>query len=165
MISYEESTTLEGPFANPESLDTIVEFYRLNGYEIRDGDENSDGAIRHVVLERGATSKGWWWSSNTARLRSKVEATLRDGAIRLRYEVDRPGQPLTKHDRKFWRREMRAAVNLARNPNRRPGDLRHEAAVRAEHLRRRLLSYGIWGVLYLLGFVVVVRMFATGGGT
>lgn len=164
MVSYEESRTIPGPFASPAPLESVVEFYRINGYELRDMNENPDEGSPEAVLERGETSDGWW-SSNTARLPSRVRVTLKADQLELRYQVDQPGQPLTENDRKFWKREMRAAANQARNPNRRPVDLRHEAAVRAEHLRRRILSYGIWILIYLLGFVVVVKLFTDAGGS
>jgi len=164
MNTYEEIRSVPGPFPGGAPLECTVEFYRANGYALREMAADSDRNARRAVLERGQASTGWW-SSNTARLPSRVEINYRDGELEIRYRVDDPGQPLTENDRDFWRREMRAAANQARNPNRRPVDLRHEAAKSAEHVRRRLLSYGIWAVLYLLIFVVLVNVFTNGAST
>jgi hypothetical protein len=191
MATFSTEKTIEGPFTTSTPIDDLIDFYLANGYRpVYDATAPSEGtdqtplgephdqpieapdeqpfelpdpeATDAVTLEvaRGRESAGWW-SSDMTRLPVRVQALRRDGEIQLRYEVDTTGQVLTEEDRDFWTDELRAAMRYLRNPARRPPDLRHEEAKRAEQIRRRMLSYGIWGAIIAFLFVLLVNRFVT----
>ena len=191
MATFSTQKTLEGPFSTSAPIDDLIDFYLANGYRpVYDATASSESAdapplgepndqpvelpdeepfdlpdpeeADEVTLEvaRGREAAGWW-SSNMTRLPVRVQALRRNGEIQLRYEVDTTGQHLTDEDRDFWTDEIRAAMRYLRNPSRRPPDLRHEEAKRAEQIRRRMLSYGIWGAIIAFVFVLLVNRFVT----
>lgn len=165
---YTTQRQLDGPFETSVPIQKLTEFYRANGYELVDvegGSPEDSGAPekgsraknRTAEFKRGEPSAGWW-SSNMTHLPTTVRARHTSEGVEIEYKVDASGQHLTSDDRNFWERELRAAANYLRNPSRRPRDLRHEEAKRAEQLRRRMLSYGIWGAIFAFVLIVVVKL-------
>jgi len=156
----------EGPFRADTPMKRLIEFYRANGYELVDeridDDRISDHPGESVVMARGNSQAGWW-SSDMTKLSSRVEAyrNTDEQTLALEYQVDTSGQHLTESDRQFWDREMQAAFDHLRNPSRTPRDLRHEEAKRAERIRRRILSYGIWGAIITFLLIVLVNVLTT----
>lgn len=168
MATYATDRVVEGPFTASDPLDVLAEFYRDNGYdyaadttsqvESAPDAEGSDGEV--LVFQRGRESAGWW-SSNMTELSTRVELARQGDAIEISYQVDVTGQHLTEEDRQFWRHEIAAAVDHLRHPSRSPRDLRHEESKRAERIRRRMLSYGIWGAILAFLLVVLLDMMAS----
>lgn len=184
MAEYTNSETLDGPFGAENPLDPLVEFYRTNGYLIEEWSENpsdaadsddaesseasdtseaSDDDARspaissgEVRLSRGEPNAGWW-SSDMTDLSAEVHATYESGTLEIDCTVDVTGQKLSEDDRAFWQRELDAATEYVRHPHRTPRDLRHEEEKRAEKLRRRALSYGIWGAVVAFVLVVLIN--------
>lgn len=107
-------------------------------------------------LSRGRHDTGWW-SSDMTKLHAEVTAVYRSDSLEIDYEVDVSGQRLTEDDRAFWDRELDAAAEYVMHPHRTPRDLRHEEAKRAEELRRRMLTYGIWGAIIAFFLVIAVN--------
>lgn len=167
MTIHSTQRQLDGPFKTSVPVEKLAEFYRANGYELLevvdpDSDEDSDAnePDRVAQFERGET-EARWWSSDMSRLPTRVEVRRENDGLTIEYEVDVTGQHLTDADRDFWEREIQAAGNFLRNPSRRPRDLRHEEAKRAEQLRRRFLSYGIWAAIIAFLMVVLIKLMTT----
>ena len=185
MSTYVTEQTIEGPFPSSTPLEDLVDFYRANGYrvlyetnpspnplthdqpdaqedqahnEVDSADPEAEQPFEATKLSRGHDTAGWW-SSNMTRLPTRIDVRPSEQAIEIRYEVDTTGQRLTEEDRDFWSQELRAAAQYLRNPSRQPRDLRHEEAKRAEQIRRRMLSYGIWGAIIAFFLVLLVNRF------
>ncbi len=163
MATYSTTQTLENSFEGTDPIERLAEFFRTNGYFRRDDELPDDGAgddepdRQHAVFVRGQSAAGWW-ASNMTKLPTRVEVDRRGERLDITYEIDVTGQHFTDEDRDFWQRELEAACEYLRNPSRTPRDLRHEEAKRAERIRRRMLSYGIWGAIAAFVLIVLVKL-------
>ncbi len=164
MSTYSTQRSMEGPFRPADPLEPLTEFFHYNGYRRKyseepndPGDTDADEAPDERIFVRGRTAANWW-ASNMTKLPTRVEIRRDDDALEISYEVDVTGQHLTDDDRDFWRRELDAACEYLRNPSRTPRDLRHEEAKRAERIRRRMLSYGIWGAVGAFLIILLLKL-------
>jgi hypothetical protein len=160
MSTYSTQRSVEGPFRPSDPLEPLTDFYHQNGYRRKYGEEpdnlDETGADQRGFV-RGRTAANWW-TSNMTKLPTRVEIRRDDDALEITYEVDVTGQHFTEEDRDFWRSELDAACEYLRNPSRTPRDLRHEEAKRAERIRRRMLSYGIWGAVGAFLMVLLLKL-------
>jgi hypothetical protein len=165
MSTYSTQRRVEGPFRSADPLDPLTEFYHQNGYRRKyreetdavDDRDAADGQSVERVFTRGHTAANWW-ASNMTKLPTRVEIRRDETALEITYEVDVTGQHFTDEDRDFWRRELDAACDYLQNPSRTPRDLRHEEAKRAERIRRRMLSYGIWGAVGAFLIILLLKL-------
>lgn len=166
MSHHRETVHIDGPFERDAPIERLAAFYRANGYEvIADDEERPDDNVdteldegrRSVQLRRGKRGASWW-TSNMARLFTRVEATRVEHAIRITYEIDVTGQLLNENERSFWRREARQAGYYAQGARSEPQDLREHEARRARNQRRSRLSYALWGALSFFIFFIVLGM-------
>ena len=162
MGTHSTERVVEGPFRPSDPGETLLEFYRRNGYDyavpVEADDPGEDVADDDsLTLVRGRPAAGWW-SSDMTKLPTRVEIEPHDQQIRIHYDIDVTGQHLTEEDRRFWEREIGAAIEYLHHPNRSPRDLRHEEAKRAEQIRRRMLSYGIWGGVIAFLLILLMNM-------
>lgn len=160
MSTYSTQRKVEGPFRPADPLEPLTEFYHHNGYRRKYADEPDDlggDDVEVRIFVRGRTAANWW-ASNMTKLPTRVEIRRDDDALRITYEVDVTGQHFTDEDQDFWRRELDAACEYLRNPSRTPRDLRHEEAKRAERIRRRMLSYGIWGAVGAFLMILLLKL-------
>lgn len=164
MKTYTTDRTEEGPFRAEAHLERLIEFFRANGYDLLESDtepaDDDSRAPRDTAVFVRGESEASWWSSDMTKLSSRVEVHIDDAndMVTIQYRVDVTGQHLTEADRQFWNREMQAAFDYLRNPSRTPRDLRHEESKRAERVRQRMLSYGIWGGILMFLVVVMINL-------